>query len=51
MEKEEIEKYKELLNQDEKVSDVEWLKDGSEVDIIFYLEICLNTEDNQEEYL
>lgn len=47
----EIEKFKELLNQDERVSDVEWSDDGSKVDIIFYLENCPNAEHIEEEYL
>lgn len=43
----EIQCFKELLNHDTRVNDVEWSADGNEVDIIFYLENCRNIEDEE----
>lgn len=46
----EINNFRDLLNQDTRVANVEWSKGGTEADIIFYLENCPNAKDDEEEY-
>ncbi len=47
LENTEIQYFRALLNQDTRVADTEWSEDGTEVDIIFYLENCPNAEDDE----
>lgn len=47
LENTEILNFRALLSQDTRVADVEWSEDGTEVDIIFYLEYCPNTEEDE----
>ena len=49
LDEQKIKEFRELLDNDERVNDVEWSKNGTEADVIFYLENCPNATYEEEE--